>query len=532
MQTGVGEMTRVQNTNGNRAKTMKVQNANGNRAKTMKVQNTNGNREMFDRIILASQSPRRRELLAQLGLSFEVMPAYGEERSDVQDPGARVEELAAAKAREVVGRLEKESDRERLIIGADTLVVKNGEILGKPRDEEDAKRMLALLSGTAHQVCTGLCLILIKGDQRVERHFHETTHVNFAEMTDKEIDDYVASGDPMDKAGAYGIQSGAARFVTGIQGDYSNVVGLPLSRLYREMKQLKKELEGKADREAVCGRESREIKEMEVATNQKAGETADQRERGTVTNQKTGEAADRRERGAAADQKAGETAAEQKDERAGRGDGKEARSRLDLQFDFLRELDQEKSIFRQNYIGHHARRENDAEHAWHMAIMAAVLREYANEEVDMERVLLMILLHDVVEIDAGDTYAYDEEGKKSQKKRELEAADRIFHILPPDQEEFFRGLWDEFEAWESPEARFARACDNFQPMMLNRMNGSQSWLDHGVSLSQVLERNARSGEGAREVWNYAYAHFIVPGLTEGKLRDDREELRGQQRINP
>ena len=476
----------------------------------MKVQNTNGNREMFDRIILASQSPRRRELLAQLGLSFEVMPAYGEERSDAQDPGVRVEELAAAKAREVAGRLEKESDRERLIIGADTLVVKNGEILGKPRDEEDAKRMLALLSGTAHQVCTGLCLILIKGDQRVERHFHETTHVNFAEMTDKEIDDYVASGDPMDKAGAYGIQSGAARFVTGIQGDYSNVVGLPLSRLYQEMKQLKKALEGKADREAVCGRKSREIKEMEVATNQK-----------------TGEVADRRERGAAADQKAGETAAEQKDERAGRGDGKEARSRLDLQFDFLRELDQEKSIFRQNYIGHHARRENDAEHAWHMAIMAAVLREYANEEVDMERVLLMILLHDVVEIDAGDTYAYDEEGKKSQKKRELDAADRIFHILPPDQEEFFRGLWDEFEDWESPEARFARACDNFQPMMLNRMNGSQSWLDHGVCLSQVLERNARSGEGAREVWDYAYAHFIVPGLTEGKLRDDREELCGQ-----
>lgn len=515
MQTGVGEMTKVQNANGNRAKTMKVQSANGNRAKTMKVQNTNGNREMFDRIILASQSPRRRELLAQLGLSFEVMPAYGKERSDAQDPGVRVEELAAAKAREVAGRLEKEPDRERLIIGADTLVVKNGEILGKPRDEEDAKRMLALLSGTAHQVCTGLCLILIKGDQRVERHFHETTHVNFAEMTDKEIDDYVASGDPMDKAGAYGIQSGAARFVTGIQGDYSNVVGLPLSRLYREMKQLKKELEGKADREAVCGRESREIKEMEVATNQKAGETADQRERGT-----------------AADQKAGETAAVQKDGRAGCIDGEKAKSRLDLQFDFLRELDQEKSIFRQNYIGHHARRENDAEHAWHMAIMAAVLREYANEEVDMERVLLMILLHDVVEIDAGDTYAYDEEGKKSQKKREMDAADRIFHILPPDQEEFFRGLWDEFEAWESPEARFARACDNFQPMMLNRMNGSQSWLDHGVCLSQVLERNARSGEGAREVWDYAYAHFIVPGLTEGKLRDDREELRGQQRINP
>nr|WP_330360257.1 Maf family nucleotide pyrophosphatase [Shuttleworthia satelles] len=515
MQTGVGEMTKVQNANGNRAKTMKVQSANGNRAKTMKVQNTNGNREMFDRIILASQSPRRRELLAQLGLSFEVMPAYGKERSDAQDPGVRVEELAAAKAREVAGRLEKEPDRERLIIGADTLVVKNGEILGKPRDEEDAKRMLALLSGTAHQVCTGLCLILIKGDQRVERHFHETTHVNFAEMTDKEIDDYVASGDPMDKAGAYGIQSGAARFVTGIQGDYSNVVGLPLSRLYREMKQLKKAPEGKADREAACEGKSREIKEMEVATNQKTGEVADQRERG-----------------AAVDQKAGETAAEQKDGRAGRGDGKEARSRLDLQFDFLRELDQEKSIFRQNYIGHHARRENDAEHAWHMAIMAAVLREYANEEVDMERVLLMILLHDVVEIDAGDTYAYDEEGKKSQKKREMDAADRIFHILPPDQEEFFRGLWDEFEAWESPEARFARACDNFQPMMLNRMNGSQSWLDHGVSLSQVLERNARSGEGAREVWNYAYAHFIVPGLTEGKLRDDREELRGQQRINP
>lgn len=478
-----------------------------NREKTTKAQRPNEGREMFDRIVLASQSPRRRELLAQLGLSFELMPAVGAEFSSKKDPGAYVEELAAAKAREIEGRLERESGntdckmqaergtqkesltfaedeqpkREKtgggtLIIGADTVVVKNGEILGKPEDEEDARRMLTLLSGTAHQVCTGLCLIWILEDQRIERCFHETTHVNFAELKDWEIDDYIATKDPMDKAGAYGIQSGAARFVTGIQGDYSNVVGLPVSRLYRELKKIKEDLE----RTDAGEREDRES----------------------------------REQGTAADSEEGED--RQKESR-------NVKSRLDLQFDFLRELDQEKSIFRQNYIGHHLRRENDAEHAWHMAIMAAVLREYANEDVDLERVLLMILLHDVVEIDAGDTYAYDEEGKKSQNKRELDAAERIFHILPPDQEKYFRGLWDEFEAWESPEAKFARACDNFQPMMLNRMNDSQSWLDHGICLSQVLGRNARSGEGARAVWDYAYEHFIVPGLAEGKLRDDRED---------
>ena len=134
----------------------------------------------------------------------------------------------------------------------------------------------------------------------------------------------------------------------------------------------------------------------------------------------------------------------------------------------------------------------------------------------------MILLHDVVEIDAGDTYAYDTVGKEEQAERERIAADRIFALLPEDQAKKFRSYFDEFEAWETPEAKFAHAMDNFQPLMLNRSNHGRSWLEHGIGLSQVLGRNARSSEGSMELWKYAYQTFIKTSMDEGMLRNDMD----------
>ena len=139
--------------------------------------------------------------------------------------------------------------------------------------------------------------------------------------------------------------------------------------------------------------------------------------------------------------------------------------RLKQQFAFCLEADKEKKIGRQTYISDASRKENDAEHAWHMALMTLILSEYANEEIDVLRTISMILIHDIVEIDAGDTYAYDEEAKKSQKEREEKAADRIFSMLPEDQKCKFRELWEEFEAQETKEAKFARTMDNIQPMI-------------------------------------------------------------------
>ena len=145
--------------------------------------------------------------------------------------------------------------------------------------------------------------------------------------------------------------------------------------------------------------------------------------------------------------------------------------RLKKQLEFVLEIDKEKNIFRQTHISGHGRNENDAEHAWHMAIMAYLLREYSNEPIDITRVMLMCLVHDVVEIDAGDTYAYDTEGKKTQKAREEAAKERLYSMLPDDQKEELMAIFEEFEAWETPEAKFARAMDNLQPLLLNNSNG-------------------------------------------------------------
>ena len=174
--------------------------------------------------------------------------------------------------------------------------------------------------------------------------------------------------------------------------------------------------------------------------------------------------------------------------------------RLKKQLDFALEIDKEKNILRQTHLSCHGRNENDAEHAWHMAIMAYLLREYSNEPVDITRVMLMCLIHDVVEIDAGDTYAYDEEGKKTQKAREEAAKERIYSLLPEDQKEELAAIFDEFEESKTPESKFAHAMDNLQPLMLNNSNDGGDWREHGVSAKQVYGRQSRTKEGSEKLY--------------------------------
>ena len=174
--------------------------------------------------------------------------------------------------------------------------------------------------------------------------------------------------------------------------------------------------------------------------------------------------------------------------------------RLKKQLDFALEIDKEKNIFRQTHLSGHGRNENDAEHAWHMAIMAYLLREYSNEPVDITRVMLMCLIHDVVEIDAGDTCAYDEEGKKTQKAREEAAKERIYSLLPEDQKEELAAIFDEFEESKTPESKFAHAMDNLQPLMLNNSNDGGDWREHGVSAKQVYGRQSRTKEGSEKLY--------------------------------
>ena len=159
--------------------------------------------------------------------------------------------------------------------------------------------------------------------------------------------------------------------------------------------------------------------------------------------------------------------------------------RLEQQLRFLMELDKQKEIVRQTYLADGSRRETDAEHAWHLALMCMILSEYANEPIDMARTVLMVLTHDLVEIDAGDTYAYDVQGNETKKERELRAADRIYGLLPEDQGAYLRELWDEFEAMETPEAKFANALDKIQPVLLTDQAKGKSWREHGVRKEHV-----------------------------------------------
>lgn len=195
--------------------------------------------------------------------------------------------------------------------------------------------------------------------------------------------------------------------------------------------------------------------------------------------------------------------------------------RLQKQFAFCREIDKEKQIIRRTPLADNSRMENDAEHAWHMAMMAILLEEYANEEIDLLHTISMILAHDLVEIYSGDTYAYDEKAKESQRERELAAADKLFALLPEDQALKMRALWEEFEAHETPEARFAKTLDNVQPTMLNNASCGTSWKSHGVKLSQILNRNSVTKDGSDALWNYSYENFILPNVERGYIIDDR-----------
>jgi len=192
--------------------------------------------------------------------------------------------------------------------------------------------------------------------------------------------------------------------------------------------------------------------------------------------------------------------------------------RMEQQFAFALEVDKLKNIFRQTRLSGHGRRENDAEHSWHIALMAYLFREYANEEVDILRVMLMCLVHDIVEIDAGDTYAYDAQGLETQAAREAAARERLYSILPEDQGAELAALFDEFEACETPEARFARALDNIQPMMLNHSNGGGDWREHGIAAEQVYRRQSRTRLGSERLFAVA-DEVIRENIRKGNLTE-------------
>ena len=193
--------------------------------------------------------------------------------------------------------------------------------------------------------------------------------------------------------------------------------------------------------------------------------------------------------------------------------------RLRQQLSFALEIDKEKNIFRQTHLSGHGRNENDAEHAWHMSIMAWLLREYANEEVDLARVMLMCLIHDLVEIDAGDTYAYDEAGLATQKAREDAAKERIFSLLPPDQKEQLTDLFDEFEDCETSESKFAHAMDNLQPLLLNDSNGGGDWREHKVRADQVYGRQGKTRMGSETLYQVT-DQIIQKNIRAGNIAED------------
>ena len=176
--------------------------------------------------------------------------------------------------------------------------------------------------------------------------------------------------------------------------------------------------------------------------------------------------------------------------------------RIEQQVAFAVEIDKVKNIFRQTWLSDGKRKENDAEHAWHAALMAVLLAEYSNEPVDTLKVVKMLLIHDLVEIDAGDSYAYDEAAQATAHEREQKAADRIFGMLPKDQEEEFRSLWDEFEEYETPEARFAHVMDNFQPLLLNDAADGKGWREHQVKRANIEKRNRKTPEGSKTISEY------------------------------
>lgn len=192
--------------------------------------------------------------------------------------------------------------------------------------------------------------------------------------------------------------------------------------------------------------------------------------------------------------------------------------RLKKQIDFIIEIDKLKHIMRQTELINASRRENDAEHSWHLAIMTMLLSEYANEEVDVLKVIKMVLIHDLVEIDAGDTFCYDEKGNEDKAEREQKAADRIFNILPQDQAKEIRSLWEEFEEVKTAEARFAAALDRVQPLLHNYMTEGGSWKRHNIRKEQVMKRAEPISKGSNELWNFI-REIIEDSVNKGYLRE-------------
>lgn len=188
--------------------------------------------------------------------------------------------------------------------------------------------------------------------------------------------------------------------------------------------------------------------------------------------------------------------------------------RLARQLQFVLEIDRLKSVYRRTYLVDGSRSENSAEHSWHLALLAMVLSEHANESLDVFKVIKMVLIHDIVEIDAGDTYIYGDQAGKEERERT--AAERIFGLLPPDQEHEFRALWEEFESAQTPEARFASALDRFMPQLHNYHTQGRSWQEHGISAERVLERNVEISDGSVVLWEWTQV-LIERAVEEGFL---------------
>ena len=192
--------------------------------------------------------------------------------------------------------------------------------------------------------------------------------------------------------------------------------------------------------------------------------------------------------------------------------------RIDKQLAFSLEIDKVKNIFRQTHLSGNGRNENDAEHSWHMAVMAYLFKEYANEEIDIAKVMLMCLIHDIVEIDAGDTYAYDAENLKTQKAREDAAKERIFSMLPEEQAREFIEIFDEFEAYETFESKFAHAMDNIQPLILNDSNNGGDWREHNVTVAQIYGRQSKTKLGSERLFEVT-DEIIKRNVRKGNLKE-------------
>lgn len=196
----------------------------------------------------------------------------------------------------------------------------------------------------------------------------------------------------------------------------------------------------------------------------------------------------------------------------------DSESRLDRIFDFIIEADKEKLVKRQTYLSDGSTKEDDAQHAWHLALMTLLLSDYSNSGIDVLKTVKMVLIHDLVEIEAGDTYAYDKHAKATARLREGLAAKKLFNLLPDDLGDELFDLWVEFDACETPEAEFAHAMDNIEPTMLNAVNGGKSWVEHDVNIGQILDRNSVTPRGSLTLWNYQFSHFIKPFWDDGTIK--------------